>query len=313
MQSTPNPKLPDDPHDVLVIAPDVALMVPTEEELSRLARSLRHAPNAPTGIGAALAAAAEIPPVDTTFRPAATGDVRAAGGRRATGGRARALTAALLLAACAGGAAVAWQTYGDAAEQTIAQWSPWRAVASLLPQQETAPPAQAAAPSAGADVAAAPQAATPAVSAPQAAAPVAPAAAPSPEPTANDVASMRQEIEQLKATIAELRGSQQPNSRDTAKAAEVKAADVKATEVRAAEAKAAEQDLRPKPSAHPWRAATVRARRPMPPQQAATYPALPPAAGSYVPPPITLPLQPPIQTLTDPELASVPRPPMPVR
>jgi hypothetical protein len=295
MQTTPNPKLPDDPHDVLVIAPDVALMVPTEEELSRLAHSLRQGAHAPTGVGAALVAAAEIPPVDTTFRPAATGDVQAAGGRPATGGRARALTAALLLAACAGGAVVAWQSYGDAAEQAIAQWSPWRAVASLLPQQETALPAQAAPPAAEAEAvtAAAPQAAAPGAVAP-AAAPSA-ASAPSPEPSSNDVASMRQEIEQLKATITELRAGQQPMPRDTAKATEVKSSDVKSSE-----AKASEQDLRPKPSAHPWRAATARARRPMPPQQAATYPALSPP-------------QPPIQTLTDPELISVPRPPMPVR
>ena len=46
MLSTPKLKQNDDPHDVLVVAPDVALVVPTDEELSKLAHALRH-PSAP--------------------------------------------------------------------------------------------------------------------------------------------------------------------------------------------------------------------------------------------------------------------------
>ena len=45
MQTKQNPKQPDDPHDVLVVAPDVVLMAPTDEELSKLARTLRGASN----------------------------------------------------------------------------------------------------------------------------------------------------------------------------------------------------------------------------------------------------------------------------
>ena len=46
MLSTPKLKQNDDPHDVLVVAPDVALVVPTDEELSKLAHTFRH-PSAP--------------------------------------------------------------------------------------------------------------------------------------------------------------------------------------------------------------------------------------------------------------------------
>jgi hypothetical protein len=57
----------------------------------------------------------------------------------------------------------------------------------------------------------------------------------------------------------------------------------------------------------------MRARKPMlPPPQAAAYPALPPpAAAPYVP--RQAEPQAATQTLADPELASVPRPPMPLR
>ncbi len=52
MQTTLTPKPNDDPHDVLVVAPDVVLVAPTDEELSRLAHSMRHPSNSadPHGI-----------------------------------------------------------------------------------------------------------------------------------------------------------------------------------------------------------------------------------------------------------------------
>ena len=40
MQSTLEPKLSDDPQDFLVVAPDIVLVAPTDQELSRLARSM---------------------------------------------------------------------------------------------------------------------------------------------------------------------------------------------------------------------------------------------------------------------------------
>ncbi len=116
-----------------------------------------------------------------------------------------------------------------------------------------------------------------------------------------DLASLGQEVEQLKASIEQLRASQQQMSRDVAKASEVKAS---------------EQNLRPRISALPPRPAAVRARKPLPsypPQQALTAPVLPQATAPYVTRQPEPQPQAPVQSLTDPELSSVPRPPMPVR
>ena len=294
MHSTLNPKQNDDPHDVLVVvAPDVVLVAPTDEELSKLARTLRHTSNPQTRTGSDLPAGPTVPAVDTTFRPAVS-DVRVPGRRRSIGRRAaRAVTAALLLAACSGVAAIAWQSYGDAAKQMIAQWAPQRVLTSLLPLEKPALPAQPTPPAVEAATAnaAPPQPAPVAQTAPEGVAPT--AAAPSVESAqslrsmAHDVASVGQEIEQLKASIEELKASQQQMSRDIAKASE--------------------QNLRLKISAPPPRSAAARARRPMPP--------LPPpqAAAPYVPRQPEPQPQATAQPQADPELASVPRPPMPVR
>src|SRR6202795_2825595 len=48
----------------------------------------------------------------------------------------------LLLAACIGVAAVAWQSYGDAAKPIIARWAPQFVLSSSLPLENPGPPAQ---------------------------------------------------------------------------------------------------------------------------------------------------------------------------
>lgn len=318
MQTTLNPKPSDDPHDVLVVAPDVALMVPTDEELSRLAHSLRHPADPLAPAAAGLAASPTVPPVDTTFRPAAGGDVKLP----TAGGKARALTAALLVAVCTGGASIVWQSYGEA---TIARWMPERVLA-WLPLEKPAPDAQPAPPAVAPNAANADpvQGETAAGSAlagigPATAVPSAETAA-SQGSMATELASARQEIEQLKASIAELRASRQQASRETTKASEPKVSDAKASdgkasaEIRASEVRASEPNLRPKIPAHPPRTVAARTHKPMPPppQQAAMYPALPPASAPYVPRHVEPP-QTTGQQLTDPELATVPRPPMPLR
>ena len=315
MLSTPKLKQNDDPHDVLVVAPDVALVVPTDEELSKLAHALRH-PSAPQiRTGSEPPAGATVPPVDATFRPAVS-DVRVPGPRRA----ARVFTAALLLAGCAGAAAFAWQSYGDAARQMIAQWTPQRILTSLLPLEKSAPSAQPAPPAAETVTAnaappqpavpaqAAPQPATPVQAAPQAIVPS--AADPSVESAqslsamAHDLANAAQEIGQLKTSIAQLKGGieqltagQQQISRDIAKASE--------------------PNLRPKILPPPRRPAVARERRPPPLSrpQATLAPMSTQAAAPYIP---RRPEPPPQDTGTvepqaDPELASVPRPQMPLR
>src|SRR5260370_19804707 len=84
MQSMLNPKLSDDPHDVLVLAPDVALVVPTDEELFKLAHSMRHGSNPQTRAVPDFSAGPPVPPVDTTFR-AVPGDRPSIGPRRVRG------------------------------------------------------------------------------------------------------------------------------------------------------------------------------------------------------------------------------------
>ena len=321
-----NPKPTDDPHDVLVVAPGVAVMVPTDEELSKLARSLRHPPYPQAPTEADLPLAATVPPVDTTFRPTAVGDVRVPGQPLTTGGKAaRALAAALVVAACTGGASIVWQSYGDAAEAMVARWAPQRVLA-LLPLEKPAQDAQQPAPPAVEATAANAEPAPADVAAENTAEGVAAAAAASAETApslgsmANELASARQEIEQLKATIEQLKAGQQQMSRDMAKASDARVSEAKVSpEVRASEARMSEgrpSELRPKTPAHPSRTAAVRARKPRPPpplQQAATAPLLPQAAPLYVPRQVAPPPQTTGETLTDPELASVPRPPMPVR
>ena len=306
MHSTLNPKPTDDPHDIVVVAPDDVRVAPAEEELSNLLRqAARHHSPQQTHARSDLAAGPPVPPVDTTFRPAAE-TVQILGQRRWIGrGAVRALIG-FLLAACISVAGIAWQS--DAAKKTIAKLATQLVLVASLAPEKSGPPAQPAAPAvAAADAsAAAPQPTAPAQSAPQAVAPA--AAAPSADSAqlqsmARDLASAGQEIEQLKASIEQLKASQQQMSRDIAKVSE--------------QNKASEQNPRPRISALPPRPAAARARKPMPsypPPQAAAAPALPPAAAPYYAP---RQVEPPPQTtappLTDPELASVPRPPMPVR
>jgi hypothetical protein len=318
MQSMPNTKPSDDPHDFVVLAPDVAQVAPADEELSNLLQeAARRSPKVETQKGSDFSAGPPVPPVDTTFRPAAIDNLQAPGHRRPIGKAAiRGLTA-LLLTACIGGAAIAWQSSGTLAKQVIAKWAPKLILTSLLSPETQAPPPQPAPPAVQADVAtAAPpqQPAPPAQAASEGVAP--PAAASSPESAqllqsmARDLAAARQEIEQLKA-------SQEQMSRDIARVSEARVSEVRASDAKASDTKASERNLRPRVSALPPRPAAAPARRPMPPPlpppQAAGVPALPQAAAPYVPRQPEPPPQATAQPLTDPELASVPRPPMPVR
>jgi hypothetical protein len=332
MQSMPNPKPSDDPHDFVVVAPDVVRVAPADEELSNLLQeAARRSSKLQAQKESDFPAAPPVPAVDTTFRPVATDNLQVLGHRRSMGRAAiRGLTA-LLLTACIGGAAIAWQSSGTVAKQIIAKWAPKLILTSLLSPETQAPAAQPAAPAVQADAAtaaspqpAAPQPVPPAQAASEGVAP--PAAAPSPDSTqmlqsmARDLAAARQEIEQLKA-------NQEQMSRDIARVSdarvsEAKASDAKVSDARTSNAKTSEHNPRPRISALPPRPAAAPARRPMPPPlpppQAAGVPALPQAAAPYVPRqpeplPQSMGTQATGQPLTDPELASVPRPPMPVR
>jgi hypothetical protein len=324
MHSTLTPKANDDPHDVVVVAPDAVRVAPSDdEELSSLLReAARFRSDAQTHTASDPTAGTTIPAVDTTFRPAALDVEGPSMARRLARG-----FVALLLAACIGGGALVWKAYGDMAVKQIAK------LATQLVMLVTEKPdvaAQPAAPAVAADAAVTtPPAQTAAEATPAAAAPSADPASPSPR----DLASLTQQVEQLKASIEQLKASQQQMSREFAKSSEMKASEIKAPE-----AKASEQNLRPKIPAPPPRRVAARTPRPLappysPPPQALAAPAPPPAAAPYVPraeaPYVPqaapyVPRQPDYavrppesQTtgaaLTDPELSSVPRPPMPLR
>jgi hypothetical protein len=321
MHSTPNPRQSDDPHDVIVVAPDVALVAPTEEDLSRLARlahdSARRSETRESRKEPEFAPNASVPPVDTTFRPAA---VNIPGKRRSIGRRALRAFTAFLLAAGIAGAAIAWQSFGYAARQIVGKWVPQFAMTSSLPEEEAGVSAQPGAPSLAANGAsAASQIAPAAQAASQGVAPGAAVATPESsqllQTMARDLASMGQEIDQLKASIEQVKASQQQMSRDMAKSSELKSSELKSSEV-----KPPEQNARPRISAPPPRWATAPAHRRMPsypPPQAAVYPSLPQASPSQVSPSY-VPRQAEPSPATPPpqdhrELSSVPRPPMPVQ
>jgi hypothetical protein len=243
--TTLNPKQTDSRH-VMVARADEELahaheqIARAEEQLSKLEHD-----------------AARHPSDHPQTRPAIPGN------RPSLGGRAVRAFIGLMLAACIGVAAIAWQSpsYGDAARQIIASWAPQLVpILSLtleipgLPAQPSPPTIQAAA-----TKTAPPQPALLAQTAPEGVAPT--AAALSPELTqllqsmAHDLATLGQGIEQLKA-------SQEQMARDNANAAE----QLKASQEQMARviAKASEQNLRPKIPAPPPRPTATSTRKPVP-------------------------------------------------
>jgi pyruvate/2-oxoglutarate dehydrogenase complex dihydrolipoamide acyltransferase (E2) component len=281
MHSTPNPKQTD-PRDFLMIAPE-------DKELSNLAHDAMCYSSAQTRMGSDFSAGSPIPPVDLRFRPAAVNNVEVPGDRPSIGRRAVRAFIRFLWVACIGGAGVAWQFYGDAAKQIIAKWAPQFVLIlspplenPRLPEQPTPPAVQASA-----TKAAPPQPAPLAQTSTEGAAALSPESAQLLQSMARDLATAGQEIEQLKA-------SQEQMFRDVAKASE--------------------QNRRPKISASPRRSAAAPPRKPMPfrPSQAAAAPTLPQAAApSVLRQPEPQP-QATAQPQVEPELSSVPRPPMPV-
>ena len=311
MQSTPNQRQTDpyaDPHDDVLVAR-------IDEELSKLAHDAMRDPLDPqTHMGSDFSAGPAVPPVDTTFRPAAVNQVP--GLRPSIGGRAVRAFIGFLLAVCIGVAGIVWQAYGDTAKQMIAKWTPQLVATSSPPLENTGLPEQPNPPAVQANAAAPPPPAPVAQTAPEGVAPAAaaPESAVLLESMARELASARQEIDQLKA-------SQEQMSRELAKSSSAKSSQAKSSQTRAYEAKASlakpsEQHLRPTISALPPRSVAAPARRPMPsypPPQAAAAPALPPApAPYYVPRQPEPPPQATAQPQAEPELSPVPRPPMPV-
>jgi hypothetical protein len=308
MDSMLKPKLPDDPHDILMIAPDAVQVAPTDDAPADPAHlAARPAPELRIHAGPDFSAGAAVPPVDSSFRPTALGDIRPSMGKRAL----RAF-AALLLTAFIGGAAVAWQHHGAAAQRLIAEWAPLFAGSTAQPAEKAvaAQPTLAAAQADTTSVSTPQPAVQPQAAQPQPVAETAPpttAAAPPPDQTpsietmARDLANAGQEIEQLKASIEQLKASQQQLM-------------AMVSEKNSAQAVRAKRPPQPAPPPRPV-ATLAPARKPPPslsPRQATAAP-LQTAPAPYLPRRVE-PLSPTTaDTLDDPELPYVPRPPMPLR
>ena len=173
MQSMLKQKPTDDPHDIPVVAPDAVRVAPLDDAPPAHDAATCPAAEPLIPAGSDFSPGAAVPPVDTTFRPTAVDDVLLSGGRRSIGQRALRAVTAFLLTACISGAAIAWHSYGGAAQQMIAEWAPLFAQKSSQPSEKTGLPAQPALAAAEVDAANATSASGPVAA--EAAAPVAPA------------------------------------------------------------------------------------------------------------------------------------------
>jgi hypothetical protein len=316
-----------DPHDDFAIVPDAVPTAWADKVLAditgdaRIAADVegpadgnRPAPDQPASAASGLADAA--PTVDTTFRATVTDDIVAPVEPPPTSRWAKSAVM-LVVAIGSAAAAAAWHNHGDTARQMISNWVPGFALTSSPPTETAALAEQTDAPAVQA--AAAEQPPEP----PAAAAPAQPAESPAPatatpspdtlqlQSMARDLAAMAQQVEQLKASIADLKTGQQAMIREAAKASEVKPAEVKPAEAKPAEVKPAASRPRPRTSARPPRSAAAPPHRPLPPAPAAAPAPLPQPA----PPPVSmLSAPPPPQAATRTEDGEpIVRPPMPLR
>lgn len=227
----------NDPHDAVQISPEIVLASRPTSVSPALAPEIAPRPepkfapeparaSEPT-INVVFGKPAAAPSVDTAVRVAASDDpVRQK--RSSVGKWLRGAFVAFLFAGASAAATIAWDRHGDTAKQMLAEWTPvltsFLPATSLLPATSQSAPtadAQAAAPAVdatadqAADQSATPPAAQLAAAAPAAAQPV--DAAQSVQSMTRDLAAMAQQIEQLKANIAELKAGQEQMAREMAK------------------------------------------------------------------------------------------------
>jgi hypothetical protein len=332
MQSTPTLK-ETDPHDVFAI--ETLLHAHAEK-----APSLAHDPAAPPAapqvhVAPPISVSAPIPQIEPTFRDPDVRDIQVENvrpseikvdGLKPLGEPGAAKWAKrvimALLGLCGAMTAAAWHHYGDQAKAVAAEWAPPFVLAALpsatgpaVAEQPSAPAIEAAT----TDQAAAQPAAAAAPAQPNPTTATA-AAAPSAESSqmqsmAQDLATMGQQVEELKATIAQLKAGQAQMARELTKTSEAKAGEIRP----------AEQNLRPRVSAltppAPQRpAAPPPVRKPKPaaysysPAPVATAPIAAAPAAPLPPAQAAAPLSPapPRQTIAD-DGEPVVRPPMPLR
>jgi hypothetical protein len=321
MQSGVKPKATSS--DFVVIPSDQVRVAPSDAEISDLLRAAARQ-HSEAG-GQAADSDAPVPAVDATFRASAVNDD--VPGRKSLLRRgAMRLVTALLVALGIGGAALTWQTFGFAAKKALFTWAPKWAIAASIPLDklglgpEAKPsdePAEAAPASATADASDAATSATAAATAPSDSAQQSQSPqlqSPQLQSMARDLASANQEIETLKASIAELKASQQQMAHDLAKTTDKLAEQSAKAKLAAAAPRPPQAPHKPAPPYAPS-ASYAPASTPAPAPTAAYRPAPPSysAQASMAQPPAAA--QPvPLQPQADPGIVgSAPRPPMPVQ
>lgn len=225
----------NDPHDAVQISPDVVRASRLTSEAPTLAPEFTARPEPKFAPEPKLspepkfipvsAPPAAAPSVDTAVRVTAS-DGHNRRKRSAAGRWLRGAFVTFLFAGGSAAATIAWEKHGDIATQKLAEWTP--ALMSLLPSTSQTTPVQTtpveaaqAAPPVAPDQATDQTAAT-TPAAPVVMAAAAPAATPadatqSVESMTRDIAAMAQQIEQLKANIAELKAGQEQMVREMAK------------------------------------------------------------------------------------------------
>lgn len=215
----------NDPHDAVQISPDIVRASRPVSVAPSLAPEIVSRPeptftpepkiNPEPKFSPAAEPQAAVPSVDTAVRDAASDGL----GPRKRSAASKWLRGAFLTFLFAGGSAaatIAWEKHGDTVKPMLAQWTP--ALASLLPAtSQTAPVAAAQAAATdqtGDQSAAAAPAAQIAAAAPAA---TQPDPAQSVQSMTRDIGLMAQQIEALKASIAELKAGQEQMAREMAK------------------------------------------------------------------------------------------------
>lgn len=322
----------NDPHDAVQIPPDMVLtsrpisVAPAlaPEIVSRAEPKFAPGPNAnpEPKFSAVAEPQTAAPSVDTAVRVAAS-DSPVRRKRSAAGKWLRGAFVTFLFAGGSAAATIAWEKHGDTAKQMLAQWTP--ALTSLLPAaSQTAPAAaaQAAPPTeqAATDQTVEPPAAQapadqPAPPPPTQVAAAAPAAAQtdtaqSVQSMTRDLAAMAQQIESLKANIAELKAGQEQMARDMAKPPAPKPA----AEVKPVDPRARASVLPPRAPAP----TTPPVRKPKPVVSHTYMPAYSPAPLAPPPPSQAAAVPPPAAAVTTTQAVAdddgpVVRPPMPLR
>ena len=307
MSSTLNPPKID-PKDLPTLAPDV-VVTRADHDVAKPDPGGKPAASA-VQKGAEAAAGAKAPPVDTTFRATSTdpvkGEARKSFGRRLLRG-----VIGMILTACVAGAAMLWQSHSDVVRQIVTK-SVAPIIVALLSRKES-PAVEEPSGSPVVQASVAPAASAPSASQNAADNPGSTAASPSPEAAqllqslARELANLRQDMEQMKAAIAELKASDDQMAREIVKASD------RATD------KALEQALRPKVSmASPPQSQPIAIPVRKPPQPPVARPvqsrpvSATPQAAAYVPRPSeSRAATPPPQSAATPpmDLSAPPRPP----